>query len=97
MDLESIRQFVQQNPEGVVVRMVDGRVYEIPHRDYITFGPERTTASARRGPHATTFIVWEGDAFFLVNALLVAEVSALKANGNGHKKGPPGKGRTKKS
>lgn len=56
MDLESIRQFVQENPEGVRVRMIDGRVYEIPHRDYITLGPPRAGSEARRSPHATSFI-----------------------------------------
>lgn len=92
MDLESIRSFVREHPEGVRLRMVDGREFDIPHRDYVTFGPPRDTPVSRRGAHATSFLLWVEDDFRLINALLVAEMVPLKANGNGHAAGESGGG-----
>lgn len=84
MGIESIRRLMQENPQGVRVRMVDGKKYTIPHRDFVSFGPPRDTPEARRAPGATSFIVYEPNyTFRLVNALLVAEVSPLPANGHG--------------
>lgn len=95
MDLASLQKVVRQNPQGVLIRMIDGTKYRVPHRDYITLGPppeERTP----RSPHASSFLVWDGEGHALVNALLVAEVTPLRANGDGHsgngKKGKPKRG-----
>lgn len=90
MDIESLRNFVREHPGGVRLRMVDGQVYDVPHRDYISLGPPRNSPEARRGPHATSFLVWRDDEFKLVNALLVAEVAPLNPNGN--HPGPGGAG-----
>jgi hypothetical protein len=83
MDLASLQRVVRDNPKGVLIRMVDGTTYRVPHRDYITLGPPPGERSLR-GPHATSFLVWDGEAHALVNALLVAKVTPLKSNGNGH-------------
>jgi hypothetical protein len=97
MDLASLQKFVKEHPEGVLIRMVDGTKYRVPHRDYITLGPPSEERSPR-SPHRTSFLVWDGDGHALVNALLVADVSPLK-KGNGHngngKSGSGGRGKKK--
>lgn len=89
MDLAAVRRVVNENPEGVIIRMIDGTEYRLPHRDYITLGPPPEERS-RRSPHATSFHVWsrEESVAHLVNALLVKEIVPLGGNGNGrsHKK-----------
>jgi len=78
MELEAIRNFVQTHPEGIVIRMVDGTRYTIPHRDYLSFGAPKKTLSG------TSFVLYEtGDisSMRLLNALLVAEVLPLGKNG----------------
>jgi hypothetical protein len=93
MDLKSIRDFVSSHPHGVLIKMVDGTKYEVPHRDYIWMGPP-PEARTGRGPHSTSFIVHtKNDEMRLVNALLVTEISGLSQNGNGHAK--PRKGKRK--
>ncbi len=89
MDIEAIRQYFDEHPNGIRVHMVDGRVYDLPHRDFVAFGPIRATASSRRGVHGTSFIAYLGDppVMKLINALLVSEVTPLTPNGrNGHTK-----------
>jgi hypothetical protein len=88
MELESIRKFVQDHPDGVLIRMIDGTVYPIPHRDWISFGPPVKSAAGRDVVRGTPFIIYEepGGVFGmrLVNAMMVADVSPMKSNGNGH-------------
>lgn len=85
MDLESIRKFVQDHPDGVIIRMVDGTKYPIPHRDWISFGPPAKSITGKDVLRGTSFIVYDepGGVFGmkLVNAMLVAEVSPMKQNG----------------
>ncbi len=84
MDLKAIRDDVNNHPGGVSIRMIDGTVYRAPHRDYIWLGPP-PEERGMRGPHSTSFIVHtEGNEMRLINALLVAEITKLKRNGNGH-------------
>ncbi len=89
MDLEAIRQFLHEHPDGVKIRMVTGKEYLIPHRDYIWLGPPRTTPESRKSMHRTSFVVHEPPELEmrLVNAMLVAEILPWHAkNGNGHGK-----------
>ena len=86
MELEAIKQMVQKYPHGVQIRMVDGKVYKIPHRDFLSFGAPKEMMSGKLRTTGTSFIVFErGDiaSFCLVNALLVAEVVPYQGNGNG--------------
>ncbi len=95
MDLEAIRQAVDDSPHGIRVRMIDGHEYKIPHRDYIALGPRHADAStARRSSLRTSFIVYEVDdvPFRILNAPLVAHVEPLKRNGKSHRKGGPKRG-----
>jgi len=92
MNLEEIRNFMLEHPGGVRLRMVDGTEYVIPHLDYVSFGP-RDRPEAKRGPYATSFIVYdlkEQLRMRLVNALLVTEVEPLWQNGHGRGKGGRG-------
>lgn len=90
MDIESLRSFVQSHPEGVRLRMVDGREYDIPNHDDVSFGPARDTPQARRGPHATSFLPRQNDHFSLVNAVLVSGAKPPSENGNGRRGGKGG-------
>lgn len=92
MELARIREHVINNPRGVKIVMANGREFVIPHRDYITFNPE-AAGEQRSDRSARSFYVWENDSLILVNAMLVAEVAPMKANGNGHS----GRGKGKKS
>jgi len=91
VELEAIRKYMHEHPSGIQIKLVDGRLYRIPHRDYVFFGPPRETLSAKRGVHGTSFFVFdeEIETMKLVNALLVIHVEPLKRNGNGkaHRKG----------
>jgi len=90
MELEAIRKFVQDHAEGALIRLIDGTKYRIPHRDWVSFGPPQRVGSGKEVLRGTSFIVFEapgGMSFMkLVNPMLVAEVSPLKSNGNGHGK-----------
>jgi hypothetical protein len=90
MEIERIRKFIHEQPNGVVIRMVDGTEHKVPHRDYITFGPLREKSSGEFVAVGTSFLVFQGDgleSMRLVNALLVTEVVPLKSHSNGHGKG----------
>lgn len=88
MDIRSIRDFVGEHPHGVLLVMADGTEHVVPHRDYLSFGPLRETGEARRGPHATAFVLWEKGTLRmrLVNALLVREVVPLNGQGRSRKR-----------
>ncbi|MBL8744766.1 MAG: hypothetical protein JNK58_00260 [Phycisphaerae bacterium] len=92
MDLASVQKAVRQNPQGVLIRRIDGTKHRVPHRGYVTFGPP-PEERAPRSRHATSRLVWDGTGPALVNAPLVAEITPLMKNGNGHggkgKKGKP--------
>jgi len=91
MNIEAIRAFVHEHPDGVRLRMIDGREFDIPHRDYSAFGPPRTPGR----PPATSFVLWDTEGGFrLLHALLVSEVVPIKNNGHsgrGGKDKPKGK------
>lgn len=88
MELDAIRNFIRDHPDGVLIRMVDGQEYPIPHRDWISFGPVQKTLSGKEVVRGTSFLIFEEpggvSSMRLVNALLVKEVVQLKQNGNGH-------------
>lgn len=90
MDLGSVRHIVNGNPQGVIIRMIDGTEYRLPHRDYITLGapPEE---KSQRSAHKTVFVIELDDGFHLVNALLVKEIVPLPIKGSNGKNGINGK------
>ncbi len=84
MDIESIRQIVSANPQGVRIVMIDGTKYDVRHRDFIALGPGTDSGlSARRVASRTSFALYEagGVPFRIVNATLVNEVIPLHAGG----------------
>jgi len=94
MDARVLKQFVNDHPEGVRIRMVDGTEYVVPHRDFIWFTPAYGLSDAKAGRFATCFYVAEEGIGRLVNAGLVTEVVPLRGpdgNGNGHGKSGRGK------
>lgn len=88
MDCKALRIFVEDHPQGVVIEMIDGTRYRVPHRDFIWFTPAYGRAESRVGRLATSFWLHDGerDETRLVNAMLVKDVAPLPSNGNGHKK-----------
>lgn len=88
MDTAALRTFVNEHPEGVVIRMVDGKMYRIPHRDYIWFTPSFGQPESKVGRYSTAFWLFDVDEETnrLVNSMLVLDVSPLKKNGHGGKK-----------
>ncbi|MFM9957570.1 MAG: hypothetical protein ACKVZJ_05820 [Phycisphaerales bacterium] len=89
MDLGSVRHIVNDNPQGVIIRMIDGTEYRLPHRDYITLGSPPAERSPRSA-HKTSFVIELDDGWHLVNALLVKEIVPLPPNGkNGRSGGKP--------
>ncbi len=90
MEVEKIRRFVHEHPEGVIIRMIDGTSYKIPHRDYITFGPLRETPKGEFVAAGSSFMVFEGpglEYMKIINAMLVKEVEAARSNGHGPRRG----------
>lgn len=88
MDCKALRIFVEDHPQGVVIEMIDGTRYRVPHRDFIWFTPAYGRSESRVGRLATSFWLHdsERDETRLVNAMLVKDVAPLPSNGNGHKK-----------
>jgi hypothetical protein len=87
MDPRALKEFVNTHPDGVVIRMIDGTEYEIPHRDFIWFTPGFLQPESRVGRLSTCFYVSHEGVGRLVNALLVAEVVPMKGrNGKGRGK-----------
>jgi hypothetical protein len=82
MDIASIREFVNDHLNGVLIRMVDGTEYKNPHRDYVWFTPSSGKAGSRFAP---SFYIDRGGVGRLVNAPLVAQVVPLKSNGHGRR------------
>lgn len=80
MELKAIREFVNDHPEGVVIRMVNGTEYEIPHRDYVWFVPAGGS-DGKPSRAATSFYISHDEVGRLVNALLVSEIVPMKRNG----------------
>src|SRR5438105_11617404 len=86
MTVEAIRDFLEQHPDGILVRMIDGTEYRVPHRDYVSFGPLRDIKGKPRVRFPTSFVVYDLNEHLrmrLVNAVLVAEVVPLEHRRNG--------------
>lgn len=81
MDTKTLKEFVNAHPDGVVIRLIDGTRYEIPHRDFIWFTPMFGDSEGRGGRYATSFWISHDSSFKMVNALLVADVTPLKPRG----------------
>lgn len=77
MDIKALRAFIQDHPEGVCIRMIDGTEYRLPHRDYAWFTPGSNGSGGR---YATSFWLHdpEKDETRLINAMLVKEVIPLR-------------------
>lgn len=82
MDIKAIRQFIQDQAGGIVIRMVDGTEYRLPHSDFAWFTPATAKPGTR---YASAFWLHDPDKdeTRLVNAMLVKEVAPLKPNGGG--------------
>lgn len=97
MELEAIRKFVQDHPDGVVIHMVTGEKLRVPHRDFISLGAPKEMLSGRQIVKGSSFVFFEtGEvaSMRLLNALLVESIVPLKRNGNGsHAKRKSRKGR----
>jgi hypothetical protein len=78
MDIKAIREFINRHPEGVVIHMVDGSTYDIPHRDWVWFTPATDMSEAKVGRFSTSFYVAVDGVGSLVNALLVTKVVPRK-------------------
>ena len=80
MDIKALRAFVHDHADGVVIRMIDGTDYQLPHRDYVWFTPAAGTSGVRYG---SSFWLHdpEKDETRLINAMLVKEVAPLSHNG----------------
>jgi hypothetical protein len=85
MDVKAVRTIVNENPDGVEIRMIDGTVYRIPHRDYIWFTPMYANPEDRSNRFTTSF--WLHDAATdeqkFVNALLISAIVPLNQKKNG--------------
>ncbi len=83
MDANAVRAMVNEHPDGVEIRMIDGTVYVVPHRDYVWFTPLYGQPEARAGRYATSFWLHDSkaDTARLVNSMLVADITPLKRNG----------------
>ncbi len=82
MDINAIRGFVNEHPEGVEFVMIDGTRHKIPHRDSIWFTP--AGASQSGGPprrFATSFYLNIDGRTRLVNALLVGHIRESHRSG----------------
>lgn len=90
MNANDIRQIINDHPEGVTIKMVDGTKYAVPHRDWVWLTPAFGGSESRFGRFATCFGVYHDDALRWVNSLLVVEITPMKSvqkgkqNGNGH-------------
>jgi len=89
VDIKALREFINEHPDGVVIRMVDGTEYRLPHRDYAWFTPASPPAGRATRPNVSAFWLHdpEKDVTRLVNAMLVRDVSPL--GGNGDQSGGP--------
>lgn len=89
MDAKAIRTFVSEYPNGVEIRMIDGTVYRVPHRDYLWFTPAYGGSESKVGRMATSFWLHdpERDETRLVNAMMVKEILPLQENGKKKRKG----------
>ncbi len=87
MDTRAVKAFVNDNPDGVVIRMVDGTTYRVPHRDYIWFTPAFGEPESRVGRLGTAFWLHDIDRqdTKLVNSLLIKSIEKLKRNGHAKK------------
>jgi hypothetical protein len=84
LDIKALREFVNEHPNGVVIRMVDGTEYRLPHRDYAWFTPGAGSPGGSGSRFATAFWLHDPDKdeTRLVNAMLVREVAPLHAGGS---------------
>lgn len=77
MDVGAIRDMVHDSAAGVEIRMIDGTVYRVPHRDYIWFTPVGAAGASGARRFASVFYVQSAGRVRIVNAMLVEHVSAL--------------------
>ena len=68
---------VNESPKGVIIKMIDGTLYSVPHRDWVWFTPATEMPESRVGRFATSFYVAVDGIGHLVNALLVAEITPI--------------------
>jgi len=96
MDVAAIRRYVNDNPDGILIRMVDGTEYPVPHRDWVWFTPTILPHEDKPSrPSNTSFWIAHEGYGKLINALLVKELVPLAAKKNGN--GSHGGGRKRKS
>ena len=86
VDINAVRDFVQEHPNGVEIVTIDGTRYTLPHRDYIWFTPAAPTRSGPPKRFATSFYLNHNGSTRLVNALLVEHIREWKHNGQKRRK-----------
>ena len=81
MTIEQLRNTCRAEPfRPFAIHMADGRSFTVPHRDFIAHSP----------PGRTVIVFGEGDAFSILDLLLVTELEFLStsaAGANGGSKG----------
>ena len=89
MDARAVRTFIDEHPDGVAIHMIDGTMYAVPGRDWLWLTPDFPGSGAKTTRTTTSFYLFDEEAghLRLVNALLVRELHALKANGTKKTKG----------
>lgn len=81
--MESIRQVMSSASHGIVIRMVDGRAYDIPHPDAESLDPARDARAISPRPPATSFVIYTHPAQErrLFKAPMVAQIKKRPAQG----------------
>lgn len=77
MDVNAIRDFINEHQDGVQIHMVDGTSYRVPHRDYVWFTPSARSGAGAPKRFATSFYLSLNGQTRLINALLVSHVRPI--------------------
>jgi len=85
MDVAAIKNYLNDHPEGIRIRMIDGHEYRIPHRDFILFLGRDPDNPSRPSRITTNFSNSHPEGSRMINTLLIAEVSGLGKNGRPRK------------
>lgn len=95
MNANDVRRFIDEHPQGIVIKMVDGTKYRVPHRDWVWMTPAFGGAESRFGRYATSLGVYHDEALRWINCLLISEMTPIVkrngSNGNGQSRGKRGK------
>mgnify|MGYP000629471505 CR=1 FL=1 len=84
MDAATLKTFVDEHPEGVAIQMADGKVFRIPHRDFIWFVPSLGQRRSKVRQYSPAFWLHDVDEETnrLVNSAFVRDVTPLNKYGH---------------